>query len=399
MEDKLREVLSSNQYTTFTSGQYTSFPNEMASIHVKDYDLMFANDLQGQQQVQPFLVYKENSVAFIKLYLMPFSQFEALVCLSTDCQAFLLPESINKDSSFPLFFDQSPPPLLNSVAKIGTLEHLDILCMTHTQHTETPQVQLQTPSPSVVRRLFKALRHAFFNYSEHFILLYLYKREQVRFGYTSVKELMEVVFESQEEGKQEEIMPIKYEEQKVIQVATTQLDEEQDRTLRCTTCIMHDHSSLIQSNALFSQKLGIKNHHHNKEFDQKNQLLSDLFNLDALQPKGDEGLLEQKQSSKPNLLQPADKSALLKQLKYSSKNPNNNKRLLTNTSSSSQNTSMLSGRTGGFAFGGKINGFLHNGNETANTEFSEISGVMLVGGKTEQPQYVLTQTSIVQNQQ
>jgi len=86
---------------------------------------------------------------------------------------------------------------------------------------------------------------------------------------------------------------------------------------------------------------------------------------------------------------------LLKQLKYSSKNPN--KRLLTNTSTSSQNTSMLSGRTGGFAFGGKINGFLQNGNETANTEFSEISGVMLVGGKIEQPQYVLTQTSIVYN--
>lgn len=102
------------------------------------------------------------------------------------------------DSSFPLFFDpteRAHAPLLNSVAKLGTLEHLDILCMTHTQHTELPQIALVTPPQSVVSSLFKALRHAFFNYSEHFILYYLYKRDQIRFGYSSVQQFMEVVFD------------------------------------------------------------------------------------------------------------------------------------------------------------------------------------------------------------
>lgn len=69
----------------------------MASIHVKDYDILFGKSLANPEDtVSPFLIYKENSVAFIKLYLMPFSQLEALVCVTTGCQPFLLPESIAK---------------------------------------------------------------------------------------------------------------------------------------------------------------------------------------------------------------------------------------------------------------------------------------------------------------
>jgi hypothetical protein len=42
----------------------------------------------------------------------------------------------------------------------------------------------------------------------------------------------------------------------------------------------------------------------------------------------------------------------------------------------------MSGRTATHALGGKINGFLNAGgtNETANTELSEISGVLMRGG-------------------
>ena len=44
----------------------------MAAIHVKDYDLAFGNT-QNDTEVEPFLTYKEDSISFLKVYLMPFS--------------------------------------------------------------------------------------------------------------------------------------------------------------------------------------------------------------------------------------------------------------------------------------------------------------------------------------
>ena len=52
----------------------------MASIHVKDYDLLFACSQKHGGEVQPILSYREGAVAFLKVYLMPFQQFEKLIC-------------------------------------------------------------------------------------------------------------------------------------------------------------------------------------------------------------------------------------------------------------------------------------------------------------------------------
>jgi hypothetical protein len=45
---------------------------------------------------QPFLTYIEGKVAFLKLYLMPFGQFEKFICHITGCLPFLLPGKIMK---------------------------------------------------------------------------------------------------------------------------------------------------------------------------------------------------------------------------------------------------------------------------------------------------------------
>lgn len=51
----------------------------MASIHVKDFDLVFGKPKNQTQmsltsdEAQPFLCFKEGSVAFLKLYLMPYT--------------------------------------------------------------------------------------------------------------------------------------------------------------------------------------------------------------------------------------------------------------------------------------------------------------------------------------
>lgn len=65
----------------------------MASIHVKDYDLMFGR-VNEEEESQPFLGYSEGQVAFLKVYLMPCLQFEKLICYLTCSLPFLLPAKI-----------------------------------------------------------------------------------------------------------------------------------------------------------------------------------------------------------------------------------------------------------------------------------------------------------------
>ena len=44
-----------------------------------------------------------------------------------------------------------------------------------------------------------------------------------------------------------------------MQIATTQYDEENDCTIRCTTCMMgHDHNSNITNTGLLSQRLTLR---------------------------------------------------------------------------------------------------------------------------------------------
>ncbi len=71
---------------------------EMASIHVKDFELVFGKSNNSSQMgltedvAQPFLVHREGSVAFLKLYLMPYKQFENLICCTTGCLPFQFPD-------------------------------------------------------------------------------------------------------------------------------------------------------------------------------------------------------------------------------------------------------------------------------------------------------------------
>jgi hypothetical protein len=73
---------------------------------------------------------------------------------------------------------------------LGTLEQLDILCLTH--DSSRSDFDLVTPSSAVVQRLYSSYKHAFYNYTEHFILYYLYKKDQIQEAF-SMKDLITVV--------------------------------------------------------------------------------------------------------------------------------------------------------------------------------------------------------------
>lgn len=85
-------------------------------------------------------------------------------------------------------FQEDNNKMHNSVTKLGTLEHLDIFCLTHCTQS---LIEFAVPPIELARRLFHAYKHAFYNYSEHFILYYLYRRDQIRDAY-SIKDLVEV---------------------------------------------------------------------------------------------------------------------------------------------------------------------------------------------------------------
>ncbi|CDW85941.1 UNKNOWN [Stylonychia lemnae] len=188
-EDELRIILQRPEFS-----KESNFPQvitlqiqylqEMASIHIKDYDMHFGTYTEASQEVYPFLLNLQNSIAFLKVYLLTYTQFQLLVQYLTKCH-------------------------------------------------------------------------------EHFILYYLYKRNQVRGNFTmkdlvqiAIPELSELVQQVQklpqnqknEEGGYNNL--ITSEERN--QSNTTQ---DVDQTLRCTTCI-------IDSSFEHNHSEGHQHHHH-----------------------------------------------------------------------------------------------------------------------------------------
>ena len=97
-----------------------------------DYDLHFGTNKEGSQDVKPFLLSSKGEVAFLKVYLLPFAQFEKLICYHTGCLPFLLPDKLAKGQVISLNF-VGPDSFYNTLVKLGSLEHLDILALNRTE--------------------------------------------------------------------------------------------------------------------------------------------------------------------------------------------------------------------------------------------------------------------------
>lgn len=68
----------------------------MASIHLKDFDMHFGTHIADSDDIKPFLLNIQNSVAFLKVYLMPATQFTKLIIYLTKCCFFKLPDKLKK---------------------------------------------------------------------------------------------------------------------------------------------------------------------------------------------------------------------------------------------------------------------------------------------------------------
>lgn len=56
----------------------------MASLHIKDFDLYFGINNKSKQ-TYPLLLRSEDSVAFIKVYLLKISQLKGIIKFVTGC--------------------------------------------------------------------------------------------------------------------------------------------------------------------------------------------------------------------------------------------------------------------------------------------------------------------------
>lgn len=56
----------------------------------------FGSHLSDSDKAYPFLLHLQNSVAFLKVYLMPTRQFELLVKHTSGCLPFTVPEKAKK---------------------------------------------------------------------------------------------------------------------------------------------------------------------------------------------------------------------------------------------------------------------------------------------------------------
>eukprot|EP00347_Sterkiella_histriomuscorum_P004385 403360662 len=262
-EDELRKILSKPEFNNDSS-----FPQEMASIHLKDFDMHFGTHIQNSDDVQPFLLNISNSIAFLKVYLLTHTQFQKLIMHLTRCQAFSLPEKLKKGQCQKLQFDlnKTKEPFYNNLTKLGSLEYLDILCLNRNQN-----IHFKLPSKRLLSSLFNQYKHSFYNYSEHFILYYIFKRNQVRGNYSmrdlveiSVPELTETIKEQEKLAQNSHGLKSSQQKFRIQQHNhgdnenfTDDDDEERNRsnttndgdlTLRCTTCII-DSSSDINENS------------------------------------------------------------------------------------------------------------------------------------------------------
>lgn len=120
--------------------QITSWPEdssppwEAASIHLKDFDVIFVK--QGDQ-CEPVLVKNEESgVWLIKIYLIKKVQFEHVVSLQTGLK--FKEKTDNQLEEGDMISISNSISIYNSIAKVAELDQLPIYIMTNSEAYSNP---------------------------------------------------------------------------------------------------------------------------------------------------------------------------------------------------------------------------------------------------------------------
>ena len=165
----------------------TSIPIESASIHLEKYKIGFNKN-------RIFISYNEDSVIFIKLYLILKEQFISILNTYYLCDNSIY--SITKtlfqnflskpETEFNLRqYQLNQNAFYDCVKCVGELDNILIYAVT------TKQSEIISPDPEYLRTIYNGLIKSFQPYSEFLIMYYIYLLDGVR-NYYTIKQLQEV---------------------------------------------------------------------------------------------------------------------------------------------------------------------------------------------------------------
>ena len=171
-----------------------SLPKELASIHLNRFSIAFNKN-------KIFIVFKENSSIFIKLYLILKNQFIDILKNEYNCNEKINNESENIfklqkiNDEMPLDQYQSESNFYNTIKNIGIFNNINIYAITSKNNI----IDLQPPDKEYLNQIYIGLKKSFYLYSDYLIMYYLYLIHEIKTTY-SLKKLTEIFFENKTES-------------------------------------------------------------------------------------------------------------------------------------------------------------------------------------------------------
>jgi len=171
-----------------------SLPKELASIHLNRFSIAFNKN-------KIFIVFKENSSIFIKLYLILKNQLIDILKNEYNCNEKINNESENIfklqkiNDEMPLDQYQSESNFYNTIKNIGIFNNINIYAITSKNNI----IDLQPPDKGYLNQIYIGLKKSFYLYSDYLIIYYLYLIHEIKTTY-SLKKLTEIFFENKTES-------------------------------------------------------------------------------------------------------------------------------------------------------------------------------------------------------
>ena len=171
-----------------------SLPKELASIHLNRFSIAFNKN-------KIFIVFKENSSIFIKLYLILKNQLIDILKNEYNCNEKINNESENIfklqkiNDEMPLDQYQSESNFYNTIKNIGLFNNINIYAITSKNNI----IDLQPPDKEYLNQIYIGLKKSFYLYSDYLIMYYLYLIHEIKTTY-SLKKLTEIFFENKTES-------------------------------------------------------------------------------------------------------------------------------------------------------------------------------------------------------
>ena len=173
-----------------------SLPKESASIHLNKYSISFNKN-------KIFIIFKENSSIFIKLYLISKNQLIDILKTEYKCNDSIEKESENIfklqniNDEIVLEQYQNETNFYNIIKNVGIFNKINIYAIT----TKNINVDSQPPDKEYLEQIYIGLKTSFYLYSDYLIIYYLYLIHEIKTTY-SLKKLIEIFLENKKEVKE-----------------------------------------------------------------------------------------------------------------------------------------------------------------------------------------------------